>query len=91
MLSLPLCTGELLLDHTAEGNEARRARQPKVIDFGVGPDGETRAQRSRLEAHFPDILAREELVHLRQGFLNRSVRGRVLRSLLHSESFGALL
>src|SRR5205814_1749432 len=85
MVLIPrLSTGELLLEHTGEGNEARRARQPKVIDFRVDLDGETRAPARRLEAHFPDILARKQLAHLRHGSLNCPLRGRVFRSLLHS-------
>ena len=90
MLTLCHCLCQLLLYHTGEGNDARCARQPKLIDFGGGSDGETRTLARRLEVHFPDILAREELVHLCQGVLNGSVRGRVLRSLLHNELLGAL-
>ena len=67
-----------------EGREAIRARQPKVICFRVEDDGAERAPLSKLEAHFPDILARKELLHLCHSFINRYVRGRVLRSFLHS-------
>jgi hypothetical protein len=74
---------QLLLYYTGEGNEAGRARQPKLIDFGVGSDGEARTLARRLKANFPNILTREELVHLCQGFLNRSVRRIVFNQLLH--------
>ena len=90
-LTLRRCLFQLLLYHTGEGNEARRARQPKVIDLRVGPDGETRAQRSRLEADFPDIVACEEMLHLCQGFLNHSVRCVVLVRTLHTRLYGLLL
>ena len=71
-------------DCMREGREGIRDRQPKVIDFCVDLDGETRALRRRVEAHFPHTLVRKQFLHLCQGFHNRSVRGSVLRSSLHS-------
>src|ERR1043166_7844555 len=41
LMALTLHHFQLLLYHTGKGNEARRARQPKVIDFRLEPDGET--------------------------------------------------